>query len=828
MLTETIRNKILVSALVAKVPLNQQEILTDALASQPNILEVVQSFESPALMRMLRLKKTMASRGDSLQIEQNGIDIVYQNQILGHVKILYKSPLPGELQARLSIEGITDRFLDYLLKLHQIVVLDESDRHVKVFIPNQSAPNFEVLWESFFKNVAFSIYGNTKYQLPGLSQTFVLMLNSVPLSARGFSAIYVPIITREQSIILAAFYFAIFQNAQKNREIRKNSIKRLEEELISSNLPDKDRIRKEKELVKAKQDEEEKVIKITKEFKKRLLAIFQNYEKQLEDWKMIKELEDQSQDLNLPTAKRNKILERITKLKEKQSFSYEEVQKKIAIHKQYKIQLLELSHGDPIRFVEADFENNPEKFSSLSNHAKKFSREAVSQIGLKSDYFALCILEMYQLMEKDTFESLPRSVLTENSVSSIARLPGDENKDICYSCGSIINSKEKGWKAARLVFENPCQRRQSSSRDGQPGICLSCMAFAFASPLKVAEKSIILRLDTRKDSPASKQKIKEYIRMLTSKELNLSTGKYLVLPAESYREKDKKIYASEKLGKVQYALAKIAAIFPIEVLEDFRFSLFIQASEPIDLSSRHLLLIKGLMECYGQSIISGKEINSTLGEVLRYVQQDLPYMAEYTLAKVALNLNRISLEQLRELYWKAIQNDIIEQRETMDSNNQLPKRARLYRDVAALTGLAYAFASSLENTAKGMSRDDREREISKLIEKIDDPTAFSYYATLGVETSLQARLWCNVDNYFIYERTKELLEAIGQINREESDGKKTWLQLYADDITKVYVYFSEGHYAQERDWKELTYNAKLSLYTRFPELVRKLKSTGDS
>lgn len=168
----------------------------------------------------------------------------------------------------------------------------------------------------------------------------------------------------------------------------------------------------------------------------------------------------------------------------------------------------------------------------------------------------------------------------------------------------------------------------------------------------------------------------------------------------------------------------------------------------------------------------------------------------------------------------------------MDSNTQLSKRARLYRHVAALAGLTLAFASSLESTArKAMDKDDAEREVSKLIEKVDDAVAFCYYATLGDETktSVQARLWCNPDNRFVYAQTKELLEEMGISDREEqSEDGKIWLNLFADDVLNAYTYFAEKKdYTQEKDWKELTYQVRLSLYTRFPELVRKLKSTGD-
>jgi len=59
---------------------------------------------------------------------------------------------------------------------------------------------------------------------------------------------------------------------------------------------------------------------------------------------------------------------------------------------------------------------------------------------------------------------------------------------------------------------------------------------------------------------------------------------------------------------------------------------------------------------------------------------------------------------------------------------------------------------------------------------------------------------------------------------QDEKGKK-YLSLYADDILNIYQYFAANGYSQEKEWKDLTYQLKLSLYTRFPELVRKQKST---
>jgi hypothetical protein len=271
-------------------------------------------------------------------------------------------------------------------------------------------------------------------------------------------------------------------------------------------------------------------------------------------------------------------------------------------------------------------------------------------------------------------------------------------------------------------------------------------------------------------------------------------------------------------------------------MDDFRFILQLQGTEK-QLLSRHLIFIKGLMEGYNQSIIvTGKDINLKLGDAIRYVQQDLPYLADYTLSKSSSISNYFLLEKVREKYYQTILYDLNQQGGNM-ATVTLWKRAKLYEDVAALTGLTLAFAQSLESTVKKSKEPEKaEREVSKLIEQVNDPIAFGYYATLGDEnkTLVQARLYHNPDNYFIYATTKRFLEEkLGIFNREETDkSEKKWLTFYADDLIKAYAYFAnpeqENNYAQEKDWKNLTYNLKLSLYTRFPELVRKLSSKGDN
>ena len=375
------------------------------------------------------------------------------------------------------------------------------------------------------------------------------------------------------------------------------------------------------------------------------------------------------------------------------------------------------------------------------------------------------------------------------------------------------------------MFERPSQRRQSSSGEGRPYICASCSVLSFASPLKVTDESVVLQLEPKNRGHTSALSTQDYVRMVSNKESHLSAGRYVILTSD---RTNKGNLAAPRLGQVQYATAKVASIFPQEVLSDFKFQLVLQGSN-IELANRHLLFAKGLMDAYGQSIITGgKEINMNLGVAVRYVQQDLPYLADYKLVRISSITNLLLLEETRIAYWDEIKG-------FMDSNSRMSSRARLFRDVAALTGLNYAFVASLEKTAKESSEQKKDpkyaaREVSKIIEKADDPVAFNYFATLGdkEKTSVQARLYRNSENAFIYEQLLALLNTLGIKDRENKDNDYTYIQLYADDLSNVYLHFaSQKPYSEDKGWKELTYNLKLSLYTRFPELVRKLNSTND-
>ena len=823
---------IVISALASKSISDAEQFFSDAeqflisyLANNPKAKVIASSFSSSQLKRKLNRTKKVDNK-QKLRLENKGNKVFYDNQEIGEIKLLYKAPLPGELQAKLAYLSAIDRFLEYLQTKYYSVVLAETNYHIHIFIPSKYKLNIEQEWINFVEKVLFSIKDNENDKLPRLPQTFISMLKSVTLAGRGFSTIDVPIVTLDQGIILASLYLAVFYQVEQRQDDRYKEIERLKKQLSDNSLSDKDRNSKEKELQKKEEMQIKEHKKYCEGFKKTFTKILTEHQSLLEE---LNEINLKLQESGLNKRQLNKLKKDKQKIEAKIIFSQDSVNQKI--------DLLKKVSGDPFLFIEEDQKENIDEFALIYQLSKSFNKTATEQINsTRGDIFSQCLLEMYRLLENKKFSQIPNSLLTEKPIITRVRSPGDDGNEFCYSCGVVLDKPK--WRVARFMFERPSQRRQSSSSEDRPYICPTCSVLAFASPLKVTDESIIIKLNHKNNNEIYQYKIKDYLRMLTNKEMHLNSGRYLILTSDKTSKGD---VASKKLGQVQYARAKIADIFPLEVLKDFDFSLILQGSQELKLENRHLIFIKGLMEGYRQKIIiSGKDINLKLGDAIRYIEQDLPYLADYTLAKVS-NIysfsNQINLEKVRENYYQQLNLDIKKQKDNDMSESQLQKRANLYKDVAGLTGLTYAFANSLESTArKAMKPEDAEREVSKLIEQVDNAFNFCYYATLGDEkkTNVQARLFYEPKHHFIYEQTQELFKKLSLTDREEtSENGSKYLQLYADDIIKAYEFFSnsdnENNYASEKDWKTLTYHLKLSLYTRFPELVRKLnKSKGDN
>ncbi len=430
---------IFLSALAAKVISDRQrsEVITK-LANQSEAVAIAHSFSDSTLVRELRLRRSQ-EKTQLPKLTFTGDRVIYQNQEIGKTQILYKSPLAGELQARLSIESAIDRFLEYLQKQYQIAVLHESDYHVQVFIPYRKAPaDFSQCWREFIENIAFSTYGDTKHNLPGLVQTFIVMLNSVTLAGRGFSTLEIPILTQEQSNVLAAWYLAVVREVEKRQTERQKQIKDLKTEIDNPDTTDKDRKVSEKKLL----EKEEMQLKEAKKYNE---AFQKSFGKVLEEQQSIgqelNQIKSELADSGLTKAQRNKLQKQQDKLVTQIIFTQESVQQKIRLFAE--------SDGEPFKFIQCDRQQNPARFKDIVKISKIFTKTATDQINsTRGDIFTQCILEMYRLLENPPSDPRPEPLLSEQPSIKEVRSAGDDGKDFCYSCGVTLQNAK--WKVADL------------------------------------------------------------------------------------------------------------------------------------------------------------------------------------------------------------------------------------------------------------------------------------------------------------------------------------------------------------------------------------------
>ncbi len=105
---------ILISALASQSLIYSEQNLIAYCANCPQPKIVVSSFNPPLLTRKLKLNRTnINNKEEGAKLENKDNKVFYHNQEIGEIKLLYKTPLPGELQAKLAYLSSIDRFLEY-------------------------------------------------------------------------------------------------------------------------------------------------------------------------------------------------------------------------------------------------------------------------------------------------------------------------------------------------------------------------------------------------------------------------------------------------------------------------------------------------------------------------------------------------------------------------------------------------------------------------------------------------------------------------------------------------------------------------------------------
>jgi hypothetical protein len=468
------------------------------------------------------------------------------------------------------------------------------------------------------------------------------------------------------------------------------------------------------------------------------------------------------------------------------------------------------------------------EFNEIVQLARYYTQTASKQLKVTEKVVEKYVSETERLLslkESDLY-TLPPLLSDSPGTLLPARKAGDYSKNSCYVCGRAIKINRNNLKANKIILPSPSQTLQSRSTKENPTVCGTCAALAIASPIKLVSQSLVVRLF---DRDTKHYLLEDQLRMFVLGELNVHAGRYLML---SCTEKIGKDSLMKEFGREPYALWKVATLFPADVFRSYRIEAIIEGAQ-ILLPGRHLAWLSALMDIFLQiktpyALENDKSKLTAVKKSLRHIQQEEVIFAIYELTQAfmaerqggfgALEASR--LEDLRALHVWWLENSS-EESERRSRMTNLTNKARLFRDVAGLSGILYAFASRVRSEAN-QNQKDAEREVEKLLEKVDEPNHFIYDAAGGLQNT-SARLWRGPDTHFIYDQAKALLEEAGVEVRESNENGKPFLQVFFDDINKVYTYLSERRYQTEKDWREFTYQVKLSLYARFPEYLGKKK-----
>jgi hypothetical protein len=765
---------------------NEQETKTLELASY--VAQQIQMGKKPVdahLSYLHQIYKSGNREADSLRVLIRSLDIPQLERLLhrsskaisefpgasGKRVTLYKTPLPGEAQARVAADSLIARYLSWLARntRRRAVALAESDHHVIFFIPEGSEFDPEEAWNAF---VRFVFSGEE------LVRTFVAMLNSIKLSKRGFGVPEFPILGEDQEIIILAWLLRSIQLVQKRLEQRQSRMAELEIALSG-----KDQKKAEKEYSNLKEKQEKEIRKYSENFN-RLISQLPEYAELVSKSNL-----DPIKFLNLFEDAHNEIFKRARAVGE--LFTKQAAEQINTSRGDYfAIAIVEI-----IRLVTLLEADNSAKTSG--NQTKTF-----------------------QL----------RSLLVEHPAAQNERLPGDGTSEFCYVCGELL-SNEDSVQVGRFTFRAPYQRLQSVRGERSPSVCRHCVAIAFVSPLKPSDQSVIIQLESMTENDLTQGRsavvlgrLESFLRGLTLSQLDLTAGNYLMLTS-SERVKVGKNWRNlaDVVGAVVYAHFRLAELFDYQVFEDYKARIVMGISD-IQLESYRLAFLSIFIKAFQLHLTQGGEVNHPLASATRYILADEPIFAIYELVsqpdvdkkrrqqKAQMKLE-IEIERSLEVWTKMI----------TEKN-----RAKIITDVVAMAGLLYPFVDQTlrEVRKKNDSSLNPDREASKLIEEVDEVFNFIYRFADNVTYST-ARLYLNPTNWFTYEQTKALLEELGRslTEREKTESNARFLEVNPNDIEAAYKKFAEGNYKADADWRAFTYRLKLALYSRFPGLgVKKEKS----
>lgn len=203
--------------------------------------EMLRTINATRLVRILNVSR---SRGGDAQLDWNRLTFAdsrafWDGDLIGELYTYYRTVLPHEAQARVAYEVFYSRFAAFIGKQHNVVTLEQSDFEMELFVPDGQEFDLEDVWGAFIKHT---------FSADELKKSFAPLVNTIKMTDKGFSALQVPIVSREQAIFLAAFYLVNLQSLQRGDAKRQRDIGELKDKLDFAGEKERERI--EKKLTK--------------------------------------------------------------------------------------------------------------------------------------------------------------------------------------------------------------------------------------------------------------------------------------------------------------------------------------------------------------------------------------------------------------------------------------------------------------------------------------------------------------------------------------------------------------------------------------------------
>ncbi|GLI35440.1 hypothetical protein [Desulforhabdus amnigena] len=408
---------------------------------------------------------------------------------------------------------------------------------------------------------------------------------------------------------------------------------------------------------------------------------------------------------------------------------------------------------------------------------------------------------------------------------------GRDAKEVaCLACGEIL-PKNDSYKRLAVFVKDADERPQSGKlKDDKPCFCPRCVATVFLCPVKLTPETLTVRfldparkeLPDSKDLPAVQMELRKYV----AQTLHVAAGSFVSLHVNESVDRKPLV---QTFGAYSYALWKMALTFSPELFAQ-GFSVEVYPGEEIFTLPRWQLWLTSALvhwdKVFEYRCYSDKKLRPHFGRFLRLISRGKVFESFYTLLKGGV------IEDYSRS-WRRFQiQDIWEQFERILSKEE-PMPIPDYPKIVGFAGLLLPLAERVENSKT--AGNEKKRAVSKLLEEVDRPIQYAY--TASRESGARDFIFCRQPrNRYFFEKALELLgwagEDVEELKREgarivnENDGL-SWARdagekifIGPDQIARVtgaLVNEGEKPYQNEADWRAFAYQAKLALWSMFPQ-----------